>query len=161
MLLSPKFVSLRQEERQQMLHEGAGANVMSAFVEVVFDNADGRLAIDGDEVVLRRTIGLKKDEFFLNRKRVTKNEVSSLLEVSRRRRRRRPSKRPFSPPPPAPPTERRLLQVEPVLHRPAGQGEPAVPDEGQRAARPPQGGGRDERVRSVCAAAAAAATPAC
>ena len=98
-LLSPKFVSLRQEERQQMLHEGAGANVMSAFVEVVFDNADGRLAIDGDEVVLRRTIGLKKDEFFLNRKRVTKNEVSSLLEVSRRRRCRRPSKCPFSPPP--------------------------------------------------------------
>lgn len=35
---------------------------------------------DGDEVVLRRTIGLKKDEFFLNRKRVTKQEVSSLLE---------------------------------------------------------------------------------
>lgn len=35
---------------------------------------------DGDEVVLRRSIGLKKDEFFLNRKRVTKQEVSSLLE---------------------------------------------------------------------------------
>ena len=32
--------------------------------------------LDADEVVLRRTIGLKKDEFFLNRKRVTKSEVS-------------------------------------------------------------------------------------
>ena len=32
------------------------------------------------QVVLRRTIGLKKDEFFLNRKRVTKTDVSSLLE---------------------------------------------------------------------------------
>ncbi|GMI22375.1 hypothetical protein TrRE_jg13533, partial [Triparma retinervis] len=31
-------------------------------------------------VVLRRTIGLKKDEFFLNRKRVNKNDVHSLLE---------------------------------------------------------------------------------
>lgn len=34
---------------------------------------------DGDEVVLRRTIGLKKDEFFLNRKRVTKQEVCILF----------------------------------------------------------------------------------
>lgn len=29
---------------------------------------------------MRRTIGLKKDEFFLNRKRATKQEVQSLLE---------------------------------------------------------------------------------
>ncbi|CAM9100462.1 unnamed protein product, partial [Phaeothamnion confervicola] len=79
-LLSQRFTTLRPEERQHLLHEGAGANVMSAFVEIVFDNSDGRLAQDGDEVVLRRTIGLKKDEFFLNRKRVNKNEVSSLLE---------------------------------------------------------------------------------
>ena len=55
---------------------------MAAFVEVVFDNSDGRLTVEMDEVVLRRTIGLKKDEFFLNRKRVTKGEVGSL----RRRR---------------------------------------------------------------------------
>lgn len=48
---------------------------MAAFVEIVFDNSDGRMAVDGDEVVLRRTIGLKKDEFFLNRKRVQKSEV--------------------------------------------------------------------------------------
>lgn len=30
------------------------------------------LQIDNDEVVLRRTIGVKKDEYFLNRKHVTK-----------------------------------------------------------------------------------------
>ncbi len=79
-LLSQKFMHLRQEERQQLLHEGAGANVMTAFVEVIFDNSDGRMTVEGDEVVLRRTIGVKKDEFFLNRKRVTKQEVCSLLE---------------------------------------------------------------------------------
>jgi len=79
-LVAPKFNLLRQEERQQLLHEGAGANVMTAFVEIVFDNSDGRMTVDADEVVLRRTIGLKKDEFFLNRKRVTKSEVVSLLE---------------------------------------------------------------------------------
>jgi structural maintenance of chromosome 3 (chondroitin sulfate proteoglycan 6) len=40
----------------------------------------GRFPVDTEEVVLRRTIGLKKDEFFLNRKRIQKNEVVSLLE---------------------------------------------------------------------------------
>jgi structural maintenance of chromosome 3 (chondroitin sulfate proteoglycan 6) len=36
-------------------------SVVSAFVEIVFDNSDNRLPIESDEVVLRRTIGLKKD----------------------------------------------------------------------------------------------------
>ena len=63
-----------------MLHEGAGSRVMAAYVEIIFDNSDGRLSVDADEVVLRRTVGHKKDEFFLNRKRVQKSEVQSLLE---------------------------------------------------------------------------------
>lgn len=63
-----------------MLHEGAGSSVMAAYVEIVFDNSDGRLSVETEEVVLRRTVGLKKDEFFLNRKRVQKSEVYSLLE---------------------------------------------------------------------------------
>lgn len=55
---------------------------MNAFVEIVFDNSDQRFLNDStsDEVVLRRTIGLKKDEFFLQRSRTTKQEVQSLLE---------------------------------------------------------------------------------
>lgn len=54
---------------------------MNAFVEIVFDNSDHRFALENsDEVVLRRTVGLKKDEFFLQRKRANKNEVLSLLE---------------------------------------------------------------------------------
>ena len=43
-------------------------------------NRIGRLPIERDEVILRRTIGQKKDEFFLNRKKIQKNEVISLLE---------------------------------------------------------------------------------
>lgn len=54
---------------------------MNAFVEIVFDNSDGRLSVDNsDEVVLRRTVGAKKDEFFLQRKRANKTEIQSLLE---------------------------------------------------------------------------------
>jgi len=70
-----------QEERQALLHEGAGSAAVNAFVEVVFDNSDNRFSLENsDEVVLRRTIGPKKDEFFLQRKRATKAEISSLLE---------------------------------------------------------------------------------
>jgi structural maintenance of chromosome 3 (chondroitin sulfate proteoglycan 6) len=40
-LLGPKFSSLRQEDRQHLLHEGAGSSVMAAYVEIIFDNSDG------------------------------------------------------------------------------------------------------------------------
>jgi structural maintenance of chromosome 3 (chondroitin sulfate proteoglycan 6) len=70
-----------QEERQAILHEGSGAAAVNAFVEIIFDNSDQRFALEqSDEVVLRRTVGMKKDEFFLNRKRANKQEVQSLLE---------------------------------------------------------------------------------
>ena len=46
----------------------------------MLDNSSGRLSLDQDEVLLRRTIGSKKDEFFINRKRVQKAEVLNLLE---------------------------------------------------------------------------------
>ena len=47
----------------------------------MFDNSDNRFSLENsDEVVLRRTIGHKKDEFFLQRKRANKTEIMSLLE---------------------------------------------------------------------------------
>ncbi|KAL3919423.1 MAG: hypothetical protein SGILL_003759, partial [Bacillariaceae sp.] len=80
-LLAPRFATLRSDERQALLHEGSGSAAVNAFVEVVFDNSDNRFSMENsDEVVLRRTIGTKKDEFFLQRKRATKQEVQSLLE---------------------------------------------------------------------------------
>ena len=72
--------SLRAEERKQLLHEGTGQQVSSARVEIHFDNRDGRLHSEHKEVVLVRSIGLKKDEYYLDRKHVTKNEVINLLE---------------------------------------------------------------------------------
>ena len=47
-----------------------GPRVISAYVEIIFDNSDGRLPIDKDEVYLRRVIGSKKDHYFLNKKMV-------------------------------------------------------------------------------------------
>ncbi len=53
---------------------------MSAYVEIIFDNSDDRFPTGKDEVILRRTIGLKKDEYSLDRKNATKADVMNLLE---------------------------------------------------------------------------------
>lgn len=72
---------MQQEERQALLHEGSGSAAVNAYVEIEFDNADNRFSLEhADTVVIRRTIGLHKDEFFLQRKRTTKSEIQSLLE---------------------------------------------------------------------------------
>lgn len=79
-VLSDLFHNLRAEDRQALLHEGAGHQVLSAFVEIVFDNSDNRIPVDRELVRLRRTIGVKKDEYFLDKKHITKTEVMNLLE---------------------------------------------------------------------------------
>lgn len=79
-VLSDEFSHLRAEQRQALLHEGTGPRVISAFVEIIFDNSDGRIPIDKNDVCLRRVIGAKKDQYFLNRKAVTKLDVMNLLE---------------------------------------------------------------------------------
>ena len=61
------YTSLSNQERAKLLHgEGIGMSVMSAYVEMVFDNSDNRIPIEREEVTLRRSIGLKKDECVQN-----------------------------------------------------------------------------------------------
>ncbi|XP_072027015.1 structural maintenance of chromosomes protein 3-like isoform X1 [Amphiura filiformis] len=79
-VLSDEFNNLRPEQRQSLLHEGTGPRVISAFVEIVFDNSDNRIPIEKEEVTLRRVIGSKKDQYFLDKKMVTKTDVMNLLE---------------------------------------------------------------------------------
>lgn len=49
-------------------------------MEIVFDNSDNRFPTGRDEVILRRTIGLKKDEYSLDKKSASKADVMNLLE---------------------------------------------------------------------------------
>ncbi|EFI27235.1 hypothetical protein CC1G_15063 [Coprinopsis cinerea okayama7 len=80
-VLSDAYTSMSREERVSLLHEGVSDSAtLSAFVEIVFDNSDNRFPTGHDEVVLRRTIGLKKDEYSLDRKSTSKAEVMNLLE---------------------------------------------------------------------------------
>lgn len=76
---------MSREQRQALLHDSSTSTtaILSAFVEIVFDNSDGRFPSgSGEELVLRRTIGLKKDEYSLDRKSVTKQEVANMLEAA-------------------------------------------------------------------------------
>ncbi|KAL8928757.1 MAG: hypothetical protein Q9208_001535 [Pyrenodesmia sp. 3 TL-2023] len=79
-VLSDAYTQMGREERGALLHEGAGAAVMSAFVEIIFDNSDDRFPTGKNEVIIRRTIGMKKDEYSLDRKNATKTDVMNLLE---------------------------------------------------------------------------------
>jgi len=36
---------MREEQRQALLHEGTGPRVISAFVEIIFDNSDNRIPV--------------------------------------------------------------------------------------------------------------------
>ena len=49
-------------------------------VEIVFDNSDNRFPTGRDEVILRRTIGVKKDDYSLDKKSANKADVMNLLE---------------------------------------------------------------------------------
>ncbi|KIY47680.1 structural maintenance of chromosome protein 3 [Fistulina hepatica ATCC 64428] len=80
-VLSDAYTSMGREERQALLHEGVSTTTtLSAFVEIVFDNSDNRFPTGNDEVILRRTIGLKKDEYSLDKKSASKADVMNLLE---------------------------------------------------------------------------------
>ncbi|KAI9220536.1 RecF/RecN/SMC [Blastocladiella britannica] len=79
-VLNDAYTTLHPEERAALLHEGSGPASLTAFVEIVFDNADYRFPTGKETVVLRRTIGKKKDEYSLDKKSATRAEVTSLLE---------------------------------------------------------------------------------
>ncbi|KAG8531410.1 uncharacterized protein KY384_003039 [Bacidia gigantensis] len=79
-VLGDAYTQMGREERNALLHVSTGAAVMSAFVEIIFDNSDDRFPTGKPELILRRTIGMKKDEYTLDRKNATKSDVMNLLE---------------------------------------------------------------------------------
>ncbi|ORZ00307.1 RecF/RecN/SMC [Syncephalastrum racemosum] len=79
-VLGDAYLSLSKEERQSLLHDGDGSATITAFVEIVFDNADNRFPTGKPEVVLRRTVGMALDEFSLDSKSASKSDVMNLLE---------------------------------------------------------------------------------
>lgn len=81
-VLGDAYTQMGREERQALLHEGSGSAIMSAYVELVFADCQDRFQSANDELVLRRTIGQKKDEYSVDRKNTTKHEVLQMLETA-------------------------------------------------------------------------------
>ncbi|KAK5962712.1 cohesin subunit SMC3 PWA37_005153 [Arxiozyma heterogenica] len=87
-VLSEEYSVLKREDRQGLIHQGAGS-VMSASVELVFHDPDHRMILSSgiiqrpnDEVFIRRTVGLKKDDYQINDRNVTKNDIVRILETA-------------------------------------------------------------------------------
>lgn len=82
-VLDEKYASISEAQRKELFYLG-GKSVLSLFVEIIFDNTEGRLIIPGkgdeNEVRIRRTVGLKQDEFRVNEKKFSAEEVYQLLE---------------------------------------------------------------------------------
>ena len=85
-VLSDDYSSLKREERQGLIHQGTGS-IMSAYVEIVFhDPSDQMMMTSGIPVTeehivrVRRTIGLKKDEYSVNGKTCHKSDISRMFE---------------------------------------------------------------------------------
>ncbi|CCK73546.1 cohesin subunit SMC3 NDAI_0G05630 [Naumovozyma dairenensis CBS 421] len=86
-VLSDDYSNLKREERQGLIHQGSGGAVMSASVEIVFHDPNHKIILpsgvvprENDEVYIRRTVGLKKDDYQLNDRNVTKGDVVRMLE---------------------------------------------------------------------------------
>ncbi|KAL5530813.1 SMC3 [Sanghuangporus sanghuang] len=80
-VLGDAYSSMSREERQALLHEGVSVtSTLSAYVEIVFTNQPPRFPTPNPTVTIRRTIGLKKDEYTLDKKSASKADVMSLLE---------------------------------------------------------------------------------
>eukprot|EP01084_Bolivina_argentea_P130956 231183_1 len=79
-VLSSKYDMLRSEQRKQLLHDAGQSGVVSAYVEIIFDNSDGRFPINESLISIKRTIGAKKDEYFVNQRHCDKTELNNLLE---------------------------------------------------------------------------------
>ena len=82
-VLSGEFSGLKADKRQALLHEGTGPRAINGHVEIIFNNVDRRIPINKDEISIRRSIGAKKDQLFLDSKLVAnKTEIVSILETA-------------------------------------------------------------------------------
>lgn len=85
-VLSDDYSALKREERQGLIHQGAGS-IMSTSVEVVFDDSDHKMILPpgvvprpNNEVFVRRTLGLKKDDYQINDRNINRGDMMRMLE---------------------------------------------------------------------------------
>jgi structural maintenance of chromosome 3 (chondroitin sulfate proteoglycan 6) len=80
-VLLDDFAHIRPSERQALLFSGP-TTASTAFVEIIFDNSDHSFPGLQSEVSVRRSIGINKDEYFIDRKHISRAELRDLLETA-------------------------------------------------------------------------------
>lgn len=79
-LLTDMYVS--ESERRALIHTSKNSSSMESYVEIVFDNSDGRFPIKSKTVVIRRVLSLNRDVYLINGRQVNKRGVFSRLETA-------------------------------------------------------------------------------
>ncbi|AMD19320.1 HBR419Wp [Eremothecium sinecaudum] len=84
-VLSDDYTNLKREERRSLIYQGT-SSVMSGYVEIIFQDFENRTLLGpgaqgrDDIIRIRRTVGLKKDEYMINNKNAGRSDVQRLLE---------------------------------------------------------------------------------
>ena len=74
--LAEQETTLNKQQRQSLIKDGESF----AFVQLTFDNHDHRFPTNHAQMVLRRTISLKRDEFSIDDQSILKSDLYNLLE---------------------------------------------------------------------------------
>ena len=75
-VLGDGFHSLSKEQRASLLNDD---NVISAYCSITLDNSSQTIPSLSDSLVIKRSIGLKKDEYSIDGKPATRSDLSNLL----------------------------------------------------------------------------------
>lgn len=78
-VMSDEYYPLKEAQRNQIRTDSA-SRTQDTIVELLFDNTDGRFPINEDTVSIERRTGTIKDEFFLDKKHLSRQELSSVFE---------------------------------------------------------------------------------
>jgi structural maintenance of chromosome 3 (chondroitin sulfate proteoglycan 6) len=57
------------------------SKTQTAFIELIFDNKDRSMPVDNDEIAIRRSFSLKKDDYFINGLHSSRYEVENLFQA--------------------------------------------------------------------------------
>lgn len=79
---SDRYFKMSTDDRKALLHRGGSETVIAGYVELHMENMGDNVALGlPSEVVVRRTVGMKKDEYLLNNKRAELGDVINLFET--------------------------------------------------------------------------------
>jgi structural maintenance of chromosome 3 (chondroitin sulfate proteoglycan 6) len=69
---------IRSQEKLSFINERSSV----CSVEIIFDNSSRSIPIDSDEISFKRGMSLKKDEYFIDKRKSTHSDLKNLLESS-------------------------------------------------------------------------------